>query len=951
MNDEVEQAIARANTTGEFTLSGTKLDHLPEALRDVSDLESINLYSCGLRGVPTWLGDFRELATLNLSGNKLGRRSWVNICNCSSLVELGLSQCRLGGVPRELSGLERLEALTLSGNSITHLPSHTTLFSPKLRFLDLGGNPLQDLPPLILPELEYLYMWGNYFKELPSSLALTLSAGKLKVLDVSSTGVDSVGDLDIVQETPDATFNGRLVGAPKSKNAGSVEAIPTWLADTVPLLAQLWVGGNQIASFPNELRQLDHLTYLFAANNRLTDFPESLLDLPSLKYLDLSSNRISVAPAWAGVLDSLDFLNLKRNPIGIPEEILSETREPQRVLEYLDEIGKSGRPLNEAKIVLVGEGSVGKTSIVKALRGGAFDRGSPKTEGIEKSRWMVPNTDVSANIWDFGGQEIMHATHQFFLSARSLYILVLDSRQGEVQNRLDYWLRIIDTYSESSPVLIVGNKVDQSPLDIDERGIRGKYPNVRAVLPTSCSSGSGIDNLVEAIRQGLDDLPHLRDKLPISYFNVKTDLEKIDENYLAYDSYRAICEGYEIANESAQEALISFLHDLGTVLCFRDDPRLADTNILSPAWVTGGVYKILNSNLANHKGGLVSSSDIAEVLDGSDYPPERRGFIVSMMRKFELCYESDGILFIPDLLTKAEPDTGAWDEGIKVVVKYAVLPPSILCRLIVRLSHLVSKQTVWRSGVVFAWEQNRALVRADYDDNSLSIVVTGHQTTRRTLLTMIRSELRRVEATIPGLDREERVPVPDEPDSWVPYAHLVSLESAGHQTVIPVGLIKEYEISVLLEGVEQARDRFSEDSVAEVTAAPGKDSRRLRAESIDVVHDESSKEATQLESSTENWSPSQSIALGALLLSALVVVTVVFVIASNFVAEGFGWTIGVAVVALVILGLFVMRASGRLSEGVFASLIDSAMGKLGNGASSTPESPDGPEKGDGRPQV
>jgi GTPase SAR1 family protein len=32
------------------------------------------------------------------------------------------------------------------------------------------------------------------------------------------------------------------------------------------------------------------------------------------------------------------------------------------------------------------------------------------------------------NIWDFGGQEIYHQTHQFFLTERSLYALVADTR-------------------------------------------------------------------------------------------------------------------------------------------------------------------------------------------------------------------------------------------------------------------------------------------------------------------------------------------------------------------------------------------------------------------------------------------------------------------------------------------------------------------------------------------
>ena len=92
-------------------------------------------------------------------------------------------------------------------------------------------------------------------------------------------------------------------------------------------------------------------------------------------------------------------------------------------------------------MLVVGEGSVGKTSLVKMLIDGRYDEGELKTDGIEKRRWKAQAKDreITVNTWDFGGQEIMHATHQFFLTKRSLYLLVLNSRQDEAANRVEYW--------------------------------------------------------------------------------------------------------------------------------------------------------------------------------------------------------------------------------------------------------------------------------------------------------------------------------------------------------------------------------------------------------------------------------------------------------------------------------------------------------------------------------
>src|SRR5438309_7858825 len=95
--------------------------------------------------------------------------------------------------------------------------------------------------------------------------------------------------------------------------------------------------------------------------------------------------------------------------------------------------------LYEAKLLIVGEGAVGKTCLAKKFvetRGNAtkLDHKTRSTEGIEIRRWEVqtPLTyRFRVNVWDFGGQEIYHATHQFFLTKRSLYLFVWDARKED----------------------------------------------------------------------------------------------------------------------------------------------------------------------------------------------------------------------------------------------------------------------------------------------------------------------------------------------------------------------------------------------------------------------------------------------------------------------------------------------------------------------------------------
>jgi internalin A len=82
------------------------------------------------------------------------------------------------------------------------------------------------------------------------------------------------------------------------------------------------------------------------------------------------------------------------------------------------------------------------------------------------------------HVWDFGGQEIMHATHQLFLTDRSLYLVVLDGRAGHQEAEADYWLRLIASLAPKSPVLVVLNKIKKDHFALNRSALQQKYPQV-----------------------------------------------------------------------------------------------------------------------------------------------------------------------------------------------------------------------------------------------------------------------------------------------------------------------------------------------------------------------------------------------------------------------------------------------------------------------------------------
>ena len=132
------------------------------------------------------------------------------------------------------------------------------------------------------------------------------------------------------------------------------------------------LSGQGLTQLPEALGQLSQLQQLNLSNNQLTAVPEALRYLTSLKELYLHGNT------------ALDLPTEVLGPTG--NEVISNKAQPARpsdILEYYFRVRGGRRPLNEAKLILVGRGAVGKTSVVKRLIDDQFDPHEKKTDGIQ----------------------------------------------------------------------------------------------------------------------------------------------------------------------------------------------------------------------------------------------------------------------------------------------------------------------------------------------------------------------------------------------------------------------------------------------------------------------------------------------------------------------------------------------------------------------------------------
>ena len=652
---------------------------------------------------------------------------------------------------------------------------------------------------------------------------------------------------------------------------------------TLTNLTSLSLDHNSIgAEEARALSTLTNLASLDLIDNRIGDEgARALATLTNLTSLNLFGNNIGVEGARAlSTLTNLTSLNLDHNSIGdegaralleawallpdlhvknirirqngdlsslLPAEVLNCYNAEQIITAYCrfrdakenDEL----RPLNEAKLLVLGKEAVGKTSLIRYLVDNQPRNPSePKTPGtsirerIETQDWSINGSPVILHVWDFGGQEILHGTHRFFLTERSLYLLVLEARREDDRSVYE-WLNTIRNRGGESPVIVVTNKCDLKDhcLSLDERELKDKHPNIVAFARTSCDSGEDAAATIAALRELIVNtlsnnpmLKHVRDSIPNSWLRVKSTIAELARQRSVMESrtFIQICEGTAadhftpsevVADPTEQQVLLQLLHDLGAIVAHgltRNSPAvLREVTLLDPNWLTAAIYTLLTHSKIRDDQGEFQRGQLMEFLDPKVYPEQWHEFILNMMqsRDVGLAFQLPGTdgerYLIPEALPKHQPNYDVWPgDSLLFRFEYSYLPPGLIpCFIVAANRKLTTPPTRWKNGAVLAVVGCRILVRADHEFSRVDIAVAGPVEHRRTALNIILDDLQEAHSRLMEFPPKAVVPLQENSDVSVGYAHLERLEQMNGPSYgfLPEGAERTYTVSELLNGVRR----------------------------------------------------------------------------------------------------------------------------------------------------
>jgi GTPase SAR1 family protein len=557
-----------------------------------------------------------------------------------------------------------------------------------------------------------------------------------------------------------------------SLNGNRLTSIPPEIGQ-LKNLRLLFLGNNQLSMLPPEIGELTNLHVLALVNNQLSTLPPEIGELTNLNVLALVKNQLTALPPEIGQLKNLEILVVHANPLVFPPpEIVRQGT--LAIVAHLREHLQSSRVQWVSKLLVLGEGGVGKTSLLRALAGRSFDPLLPSTHGLEMSTLGLEHptkegVTMQLKAWDFGGQEIYHTTHQFFLTNRSLFLLVWNTRHGYRQGKLYYWLDTIQAKAPESPVLIVATHLDERKADLPVKDLRQKYPQIVGQYNISNRTGAGIEALRQRITDTAAKLPLMGETWPAAWLDAAEAIRAIGENYITAHVLWDTMRSHKVSGENAW-VLARWLHELGDILFYQDIEELEDMVILKPLWVTKYISQVLESKEVIKHAGILTRDHRDELWH--DIEPAMRDHFLRLMECFDISHrtlEDRDVSLVVERLPLDPPDFGKKWASIQKDGPYSEISMKFMLNTMqagiptwfIARSHRFSTGNHWRGGALFAdnpQESHLALVEAFPHERCLQLTVRGPHP--QNFFALLRDGLELTLKRFPGLKVERLVPCP-----------------------------------------------------------------------------------------------------------------------------------------------------------------------------------------------
>ena len=680
--------------------------------------------------------------------------------------KLDLGSLGLKDLPEELFELQDLKQLHL-GSAVRDAAEIWVNSENNYYSNDIGENlaKLKKLPNLVDLSLENSYL---------SSVLPLSSLTYLRSLDFQNTNISDLTPLTGMTQLQSLDFRftqvSDLTPLAGMTQLQSLDFRFTQVSDLTPLagmtqLQSLNCGGTQISKL-TPLAGLTQLQSLYCWNTQVSDLTP-LAGMTGLKEIRLTDTKIETIPEWLVRLPHLEKLSISSpNVRGIPAEILTKAWNDNcldRLRAHFDDLAKGVERFTDVKMIVIGNGQIGKTKICQRLSINDYDPCVESTHGIvvrPVEKWSLDDVPgrkgehARLNLWDFGGQDLYHGTHTLFLNSRSIFMIVWTPESEESEShtfddmsfpnhKLPYWLENVrHAAGTDQPVIIVQNQCDtgeeeeQLP-EIDKELLDSfKHKKICQYSALNNRNRASLNNIIsEAIaanwrRYGKSEIGKGRMRVIREIEKLRKTKTDGKNRTITRKKFDAFCN--KKGDVSSPEMLLEFLNDTG-ILIYR--PNLFKGEIIiDQNWALEAVYSVFDRkksyDLLKRMGGKFKRTDLQTMVWQSYTVPEQELFLSWMVSCGNCFIYSEGDRYkgteteymAPELLPEINAQEGlfgVWGmfkndtiHGFDVALPF--LHPGLIQSLICKVGELAQNNATYaKTGLCFKDFKTKSLCRIE----------------------------------------------------------------------------------------------------------------------------------------------------------------------------------------------------------------------------------------------
>ena len=396
----------------------------------------------------------------------------------------------------------------------------------------------------------------------------------------------------------------------------------------------------------------------------------------TLTHLDLSDCGLTELPKGFCYLDEHKVeIVLEGNPFSnvVVDAVVREGNAKDIIL-MAKELKGGGVELKEKKVLIVGDAAVGKTTLLRGLRGENDVAAKVATDGIEIEELRLDG--VVLNCWDFAGQEVYRYTHQLFMSGNSIYVVLFNLSHPipSICSQLMYWFDSIGHRAADSEMILVGTHASVVPREKKKQVLEqvvhqfGGYVKQDVVVVDSLS-GEGLNTMKKALsevaRHNLPRVSQLFEKIRQSFHQYGESGKEHSHFFVEMNQLKQDVGMERNVTDESWRWCLRVMNYVGSIVLvdwdsYAGNKRLRSTFVIvRPSWLVDMFKTVVTMRHNYVKDGIISMEGLRKCWEGYDL--SMHDLLLEALEKFDVVCrlsgrEGDNKVIVPCLLADCAPD-------------------------------------------------------------------------------------------------------------------------------------------------------------------------------------------------------------------------------------------------------------------------------------------------------